>query len=94
MASKVVSDTGPLIHLAEINLIKVLDAFQEVGVAQEVINELKRNKVKDSVFKEIKLIHLKPKFKDIAEILVNKFSLDLGESQSIALALQEKVTYI
>lgn len=88
-----VSDTGPLIHLAEINLIKALDAFQEVCVAEEVINELKKNKAKENIFRKIKLINLKPKFKDVAEILVNKFSLDLGESQSIALALQEKAGY-
>ncbi|MBI4143285.1 hypothetical protein HY487_00205 [Candidatus Woesearchaeota archaeon] len=93
MAGRVVSDTGPLIHLAEIGLINALDTFQEVYVAQEVISELKKNKVKDSAFKKIKVIHLKPKFKDIAEILVNKFSLDLGESQSIALALQERIEY-
>ena len=93
MANKVVSNTGPLMHLAEIDLVKALGVFQEVYVAQEVINELKRNKFKESIFREIKLINLKPKFKDVAEILVNKFSIDLGESQSIALALQERVDY-
>ena len=93
MASRVVSDTGPLMHLAEIDLIKAFDAFQEVYAVQEVIIELKRNKVKDDVFRKIKPVNLEPKFKDVAEILVNKFSLDLGESQSIALALQEKVAY-
>ena len=91
MASRVVSNTGPLMHLVEIDFVKALDVFQEVYVAQEVINELKRNKVKEYIFREIMLINLKPKFKDVAEILVNKFSLDLGESQSIALALQKRV---
>ncbi len=93
MASKAVSDTGPLMHLAEIDLTKALGVFQEVYAAQEVINELKRNKAKEPVFRKVKLINLKPKFKDVAEILVNKFSIDLGESQSIALALQEKIDY-
>ena len=90
MASKAVSNTGPILHLNEINLIKALDVFQ-VYIAEEVKNELHRNKI--NVPKGIKLINLKPQFKDVAEILVNKFSLDLGESQSIALALQEKVNY-
>ena len=93
MASRVVSNTGPLIHLVEIDFVKALDVFQEVYVAQEVINELKRNKVKEYIFREIRLINLKPKFKDVAEILVNKFSIDLGEAQSIALALQERIDY-
>ena len=29
MASRVISNTGPILHLNEINLIKALDAFQE-----------------------------------------------------------------
>ena len=91
MVSKAVSDTGPILHLNEINLIKALDAFKEVYIAEEVKNELIKNKV--NVPKSISLINIKPQFKDVAEILVNKFSLDLGESQSIALALQEKVEY-
>ena len=91
MASKVVSNTGPLLHLNEIKLIKALDVFQEVHIAEEVKNELTKYNI--NIPKSIKLINLKPQFKDIAEILVNKFSLDLGESQSIALALQEKVDY-
>ena len=91
MASKAVSNTGPILHLNEINLIKALQVFQEVYIAEEVKNELIGNKL--NIPKRIKLINLKPQFKDVAEILVNKFSLDLGESQSIALALQEKVDY-
>lgn len=91
MVSRVVSNTGPLIHLAEIDLTKALNLFKEVYITSEVKNELIRNKI--HVPKKIKLVNLKPQFKDVAEILVNKFSLDLGEAQSIALALQEKVNY-
>lgn len=91
MANKAVSNTGPLIHLTEINLIESLDVFERVYIAGEVKNELLRNKI--NMPKRIRLINLKPQFKDVAEIFVNKFSIDLGESQSIALALQEKVDY-
>lgn len=91
MESRVVSNTGPILHLNEINLIKALDVFRYVYIADEVKNELVRSKI--SIPKSIKLFNLKPQFKDVAEILVNKFSLDLGESQSMALALQEKVNY-
>lgn len=93
MASKVVSNTGPLLHLYEISLVKALNSFKEIYIAEEVKNELKGNKVNVNIFSNVKLIKLKPQFKDVAEILVNKFSLDLGESQSIALALQEKADY-
>ena len=91
MASKAVSNTGPLIHLTEIGLIKALNIFQEVWITGEVKNELIHNKI--PIPKKIKLMNLKPQFKDVSEILVNKFSLDLGEAQSIALALQEKADY-
>ena len=93
MASKAVSNTGPIMHLAEIDLIKVLNVFKEVYMPPEVKNELKRSNIKQDIIKKIKVISLKTKFKDIAEILVNKFSLDLGEAQAISLALQEKVDY-
>ena len=91
MANKVVSNTGPLIHLTEINLIKALDVFQEICIPDEVKNELIRNKI--NLPKKVKVTHLKPQFKDVATILVNKFSLDLGEAQAIALALQERADY-
>lgn len=93
MAGKVVSNTGPLMHLSEIDLVEALTAFQEVCIAEEVKNELKRNKISEDVLKGATLVNLKGKFKDVAEVLVNKFSLDLGEAQSIALALQERVDY-
>ena len=91
MASKAVSNTGPILHLNEIGLIKALDVFKEVCIADEVKNELIKSKI--SIPKKMNLINLKPQFKDVAEILVNKFSLHLGEAQSIALALQEKADY-
>ena len=93
MANKVISDTGLLIHLSEIDLIKALDAFKEIYIPEEVNNELKRNRIDKNVFNNVKIANLGPKFKDVAEIMVNKFSLDLGEAQAIALSLQEKADY-
>ena len=93
MANKVISDTGPLIHLSEIDLIKALDAFKEIYIPEDVNNELKRNRIDKNVFNNVKIANLGPKFKDVAEIMVNKFSLDLGEAQAIALSLQEKADY-
>src|SRR3989338_3070576 len=91
MANKVVSNTGPLIHLSEIELFEALEVFDNIYIPEEVQNELIKSKIKE--IRKIKLIKLKAQFKDVAEILINKFNLDLGESQAIALALQEKADY-
>ncbi len=92
IARKVVSNTGPIMHLFEVDLLKALSAFKEVYIPEEVKNELQKNKVKTAL-KNIKMLKLNAKFKDVAEILTNKFSLDLGEAEAIALALQEKADY-
>ena len=51
------------------------------------------NSFGEYIFNNVKIANLDPKFKDVAEILVNKFFLDLGEAQAIALSLQEKADY-
>ncbi|PIN72052.1 hypothetical protein COT48_05630 [Candidatus Woesearchaeota archaeon CG08_land_8_20_14_0_20_47_9] len=91
MASRVVSNTWPLLHLTEIALIKTLEIFEEIHVPEEVKNELKKKKI--TLPKRVKLIPLKARFKDVTEILTDKFFLDLGEAQAIALALQERADY-
>lgn len=89
MVSRAVSNTGPIIHLSEIDLITALNVFDEIYICEEVKKELKEKRIKST----IKTLNLKGKFKDVSDILVNKFFLDLGEAQSIALALQERVNY-
>lgn len=88
MVNKVVSNTGPLIHLSEINFLTAIDIFQEILIPEEVESELKRNKI--SIPKKIICFLLKPESKDIVKILTNQENLDLGEASAIALALQEK----
>ena len=91
MENRVVSDTGPIIHLSEINLVKVFDIFSEVVIPEEVERELKNNKI--SIFKKIKILKLLPDFKDKVKVLTNQENLDLGESFAIVLAIQEKVDF-
>ena len=91
MASKVVSNTGPIIHLSEIDLLSTLKVFKTIYIPQEVKTELIKHKAE--IPKQVEVIDLRVKFKDVAGILVNKFNLDLGESQAIALTLQEKINY-
>ncbi len=88
MENKVVSNTGPILHLTEIDLIKALNVFHNVLIPEEVLNELKKSKI--LVPKKIKIISLKSRWKDTVKILVNQHNLDLGESEAISLVLQEK----
>ncbi len=91
MGNKAVSDTGPILHLSEINLIKILDIFSNVIIPDEVFGELNKSRI--SVPRKIKIISLKSEFKDIAKVLVNQRDLDFGESCAIALVMQEKAEY-
>lgn len=88
MENKVVSNTGPILHLAEINLVKALDVFPYMLIPHEVEHELRKNKI--ALPSRIKIIALDSEFKDKAKIFVNQYDLDLGEAEAIALALQEK----
>src|SRR3989344_5502203 len=88
---KAVSNTGPIIHLSEINLIKVLDIFYKIMIPKEVEKELRNNKI--AVPRKIKIQELLPDFKDRVKILTNQENLDLGESFAIVLAMQEKTDY-
>ena len=88
---KAVSNTGPIIHLSEINLIKVLDIFYKIMIPKEVEKELRNNKI--AVPRKIKIQELLPDFKDRVKILTNQENLGLGESFAIVLAMQEKADY-
>ena len=88
---KAVSNTGPIIHLSEINLIKVLDIFYKIMIPKEVEKELRNNKI--AVPRKIKIQELLPDFKDRVKILTNQENLDLGEAFAIVLAMQEKADY-
>lgn len=90
----VISDTTPLITLLKIDRIDLLEIiFKEVIIPKTVYNELisknyadEAKTINDSKF--IKVIEYKDK-KKIKDIKDN-YSLDLGESESIALALSYK----
>jgi len=91
MENRAVSDTGPIIHLSEINLIKVFNVFSVVVIPEEVERELKNCKI--LIFKKIKILKLSPDFKDKVKIFTNQENLDLGEAFAVVLAMQEKTDY-
>ena len=91
MGNKAVSNTGPILHLDEINLAKCFNIFSIIIIPLEVEKELKGSNV--LIPKKIKIIKLLPDFKDRIKILTNQENLDLGESYAIVLAMQEKADY-
>lgn len=91
-----VFDTGPFIHLHEIDFLKALKLFKKIFIVEEVLNEIKNNKILISNIKKtksIKLVNLNSTFKDSAKFIAESYYLDLTEAQSISLALQEKASF-
>ncbi len=91
MAGKAVSDTGPILHLTEIDFIKALNIFSSVLIPKEVEKEIRKHNVK--LPSKIKMKKIIPKFKDKIKIIANQYNLDLGEAESISLCFQEKADY-
>lgn len=91
MATNAISNTGPIIHLTEVNLLKAFNIFSTVSIPEAVVSEL--NKHKFVIPKKIKVLNLNSEWKDRAKVLTNEHNLDLGESEAITLALQEKADY-
>src|SRR3989338_3010375 len=91
MANKVVSDTGPILHLSEVNLLKIINIFKPVIIPEEVEKELIKNNI--DIPRSIAVIKINPESKDTVKILTNQYDLDLGEAEAIALVLQEKAAY-
>ncbi len=91
MANSAVSNTGPILHLFEIRIIKVLDIFSQVQISKEVEEELKKYRI--NISKKIEVISLEDTAKDTVKLLTNQYNLDLGEASAISLALQQKAGY-
>lgn len=91
MGSKAVSNTGPLIHLFEIELLKILDIFSTVIIPRAVEEELKRYRI--NITSKIKIVDLEDKAKDNVKLLTNQYDLDLGEASAISLALHKRADY-
>ena len=88
-----VFDTGPFIHLKEINFLESIKLFKRILIVEELLDEIKGDKnilasIKNTA--SIKIVKINPKFKDFAKLLIEKYCLDITEAECIALALQEK----
>ena len=92
---KAISNSGPLIHLAQINAFEILNTIKNILIPDEVFREVcsfplpGAKHVRES--KIIKVKQLTPKSKDLAKIISERYSLGLGEAESVSLAIQEKI---
>lgn len=87
--TRVVSNSGPPIHFAEIGCFDVFSIWK-VLVSEEVCQEVKKH-AKIDVAKYFDVKELSSAAKDTAAVLASKYDLDIGESAAIALAKQEGV---
>jgi len=92
-----VFDTGPLIHISEINKQNCFSLFKQILITKEVSDELDSlNFSGKTIIKKIKNIitkNLDGKHKDTTKIIIEKHELDFGEASSIALCKQESINF-
>tara|TARA_Y100000310_G_scaffold197475_1_gene197561 strand:+ start:1134 stop:1637 length:504 start_codon:yes stop_codon:yes gene_type:complete len=86
-----VFDTGPLIHLHEINKLRLLELFQRILITPEILKECEGIKNSIRELKNLEEKNLSGKNKDLAKYLINRHNLHLGESTGIALCHQELI---
>ena len=81
-----VSDSGPIIHLSEIDAAKAFKIFKELIIPDEVSRE-----TKNLCIPSIRIVQLNQKHKDITKFLAVSYNLDLGEAEAISLCMQENI---
>lgn len=86
-----VIDTGPVIHLSEINALYCLRICAKIWMPESVLIEIKRMLRKAQVPENIKAYHLYRKEMLRAVSIAKKFSLHLAESEALAIAVQNKI---
>lgn len=91
-----ISNTGPILHLSEINCLKALRIVKNVFVPPEVWRELKRSKIGGKLEKAkfIKTAELGKRGKDLASLLVRKYALNLGEAEAIVLSKERGIDLV
>lgn len=91
-----VSDTGPILHLYEINYLRALHVVKNVFVPSEVRRELGRSKTWGELekVKFIKTAGIGKRGKDLASLLIRKYALGLGEAEVIALSKERGIDLV
>lgn len=92
MVNEAVADTGPIMHLYEIQCTQALKIFSRILIPPQVVEEIQKNKTPVPTHATIK--KLTSEAQDTMNVLIHQHDLDLGEAATIALALQEKTPYV
>lgn len=82
---RAVFDAGPLIHLAEIDNLNLLDIVKEKVAPEIVIKEFRGHRIEDM---DLFVLSLNDKGKEHSNILMKEYHLDIGEAEAISLAKQ------
>lgn len=82
---KAVLDSGPVIHLEQIDRLEILEVMQTGHITEEVRGEVGPQIVQKT---DLKVKELKASSKDRAKHLSTKHGIELGESTAIALGKQ------
>jgi predicted nucleic acid-binding protein len=87
---KVICDSGPLIHLGELNCLHLLEDFQEIVISHTIQREINSHRRLDFEKLNVPLVVVTGAIpgNDLLLTLCKIFSLDAGEIE--ALALMEK----
>ncbi|KXA94171.1 hypothetical protein AKJ37_07870 [candidate division MSBL1 archaeon SCGC-AAA259I09] len=96
MAVEAVSDTGPLIHLSQIEKLELLKIVDRLLIPLEVKDEFRKGgslkKLRELDIIEVK--EVKGTHADSAGAMSRKFGLDLGEAGAIVLAKKKGISLI
>ncbi|KXB00903.1 hypothetical protein AKJ45_00970 [candidate division MSBL1 archaeon SCGC-AAA261F19] len=93
---KAVSDSGPIIHLSQIDRIQALQITKRLLIPSEVKSELERGDppIRVGDFDWIEVIDLKGRGNDMAASLAREYGLGLGEAEAITLSIEEDISLI
>src|SRR4030067_2679686 len=83
---KIVCDSGPIIHLGELNCLHLLADFKEILISNIVYREIKRHRRIDFKKLDLPVILLPGRIPDTEFLLTlcQIFSLDAGEFEALA----------
>src|SRR3989344_5871866 len=90
-----VFNTGPFIHLAQIDSLRILKLFSRIFIPAEVYREVVSKEAPGSIeirgLKNVSVENLGPKYKDFSKAISLDYGLEAGEAECIALAKQERI---
>jgi predicted nucleic acid-binding protein len=87
-----VFDTGPFIHLHEIEQYQQLKQFEKIKTTFEVLEETRELKQILIKKKNVFVCQLEAKSKDMTKYFMQKYDLDLGEATCLSLCKQENLS--